>query len=209
MTKINILGDSITFGLYAEPLENSFVNLLAKSFNAEIRNYGVCGMRMTLRPKEYADAPHDFFCFKNKVDEMNHDANLMLVFGGTNDYGPTNCPLGKLGDDTVHTVYGGIECLIKELLKHYKKEQITFISPLYREDENMEAGSGSSYRGPLSKIRIAIQEECKKYNIYYLDIKDKIGKAEGNPLFEDGLHPNNEGHALIAKTLEEFLFKKR
>ena len=50
-----------------------------------------------------------------------------------------------------------------------------------------------------------MREVLNKYQITMLDIKEKLGKAERNPLFSDGLHPNNEGHKLIAKCIIEFI----
>ena len=41
-----------------------------------------------------------------------------------------------------------------------------------------------------------------------LDIKDKFGKAENNPLLADGLHPNDEGHRLIATLLADYINKE-
>lgn len=210
MLKINILGDSITEGLFASSKEKGYVNQLAKLLNAEIRNYGKCGTRMTRRPMCYSDNPCDDLYFVTRVKSMNHDADYMIVFGGTNDYGRTNAPLGKMGDKTVDTFYGAMYLLIEALLKHYEKEQIIFISPLYREDEDQEFDVGKpNYRGSLSRIREAMKELCDEYQIDYLDIKDKIGKAEKNPLLEDGLHPNDKGHLLLAELIRDYIVKKQ
>ena len=44
-----------------------------------------------------------------------------------------------------------------------------------------------------------------KYNIKILDIKDDIGKAEGNPLLLDGLHPNDAGYQKIAQLIVQYI----
>ena len=202
--KINFLGDSITEGLYSTSKEKSYVFLVGETLNAEVRNYGKCCARLTKRPVEFDDGTQPNINFTSIAETMDHNADLVVVFGGTNDYGPTNAPLGEMGDKTRYTVYGAVDYLINYLLQHYKKEQILFVSPLYREDENIEKGNHvMNYRGPLSKIRIAIEETCKKYGIEYLDIKDEFGKAEGNNLLEDGLHPNDEGHKLLADLISK------
>ena len=204
--KINFLGDSITEGLYSTSKEKSYVSLVGSLLNAEVNNYGRCCARLTIRPKEFDNDGQPNIWLSSLVPSMDKTADLVVVFGGTNDYGRTNAPLGEMGDKTLHTVYGAIDYLINELLKSFKKEQILFVLPLYREDENQEFGDNvSNYRGPLSKIRTAIQETCDKYDIRYLDIKDKVGIAEKNPLLQDGLHPNDEGHALIAKLISDYI----
>ena len=202
--KINFLGDSITEGYSATSKDKNYVSLFGKLLDAEVRNYGKCCARLTIRPVMYDDGTQPNISLSNLVSGMNHDVDFVVVFGGTNDYGRTNAPLGEMGDKTRFTVYGAIDYLIIELLQHYKKEQILFVSPLYREDENNEFGDWIlNYRGPLLKIRNAIKETCDLYKIKYIDIKDEFGKAEGSNLLEDGLHPNDAGHELIAKLLSE------
>ena len=206
MLKINILGDSITEGLFASKPEYGYVPLLANLLNAEVRNYGVSGTRMTRRPVAYTDNPADDLYFVKRVKDMNHDADFMIVFGGTNDYGRTNAPLGKMGDETEDTFYGAATLLFEELLKHYKKEQIIVISPLYREDEDQEFDAGKPYyRGSLPVIREVMKELCNKYGFDYFDIKDIVGKAEKNPLLTDGLHPNDKGHKLLANLIASYI----
>ena len=48
-------------------------------------------------------------------------------------------------------------------------------------------------------------EVLNKYGIKVLDIKDKIGKGEDNPLLLDGLHPNDDGHQLIAELVCDYI----
>ena len=42
-------------------------------------------------------------------------------------------------------------------------------------------------------------------NINYLDIKDTFGKPSESDLFADGLHPNDQGHRLIAELLAKYI----
>lgn len=202
--KINFLGDSITEGYSASSPEKNYVALIGKHLEAEVRNYGKCCARITKRPVQFDDGTQPNICLSNLVSGMNHDADLAVFFGGTNDYGKTNAPLGEMGDKTRYTVYGGVDYLIQELLQHYKKEQIIFVLPLYREDENNHFGSSIiDYRGSLPEIRKAIKETCDLYKIKCINIYDEFGKAEGSDLLEDGLHPNDKGHELIAKLISE------
>ena len=89
--KINFLGDSITEGVGASSKETIFHAVLKKEVQlAEARNYGIGGTRFAVqkgteaRPKDnYVDI--NSFC--ERFDKMDDDADAVVVFGGTNDYG--------------------------------------------------------------------------------------------------------------------------
>ena len=44
---------------------------------------------------------------------------MIFVFGGTNDYGHGDAPLGKQGDNDPLTFYGALYDLYQRLLKKY------------------------------------------------------------------------------------------
>ena len=206
MLKINFIGDSITEGALATKTENNFVSLLAKMSNSVVRNYGISATRIAKNIKPSFDPSFDQY-FASRVDNMNHEADLVFVFGGTNDYGHGDAPLGKLGDKEPTTFYGAMDDLINKLLEYHKKEQIIFMLPIYRVNEDNPYGDGSK-KVPgesLSRYREAMVEVLNIYQIKILDIKDEIGRAENNPLIADGLHPNDAGHYKIASLLNEYI----
>ena len=205
MLRINFLGDSITEGAAASSEANTFVNLVGKYLGCEVNNYGISGSRIARQRKPSLEPRYDMY-FASRVPAMK-DADLVFVFGGTNDFGHGDAPMGKIEDETPDTFYGAMNVLVKELLKKYKKEAIIFIPPLYRVDECNPYGDGEQtlVREPLPKYREAMKEVLDKYEIKILDIKDEIGKAENNPLIFDGLHPNDKGHELIAKLIVNFV----
>ena len=206
MLKINFLGDSITEGAAASKVENTYVYLVGKMTNSLTRNYGIGGSRFAKQIKPSEEPRYDMY-FASRVKDMDHSADLVFVFGGTNDYGHGDAPFGKMGDKTVDTFYGSIDYLVNELLKYYKKEQIIFIPPLYRLNEEDTRGEGGKPLGSktLQEYRDAMIEVLKHYDIKVLDLKDKIGKPENNPLIADGLHPNDAGHHLLAELISEYI----
>ena len=208
MLKINVLGDSITEGFSASDEKHSFVYLLSELTNSLVNNYGVCnsGIARRIIPN---DDPRRMMFFASRVKDMDHSANYVFVFGGTNDYGRGAAKIGKESDHTPETFCGGLNCLIDELLKYYKREQIIFILPLYREEENLSIPDEEGKPGhPLQYYRDLIEKIVSFNKIKVLDIKDKFGKAENNPLLADGLHPNDEGHRLIATLLADYINKE-
>ena len=206
MLKINFLGDSITEGALASEASKTFISIIENVLNCEVRNYGISGSRIA-RQKRSSENPRFDMYFASRVSDMKNDADFVFVFGGTNDYGHGDAPMGKKGDNTPDTFYGAMNNLIDELLKFYKKDQIVFMLPLYRMDENNPYGEGvvRIIREPLQHYRDAMVEVLKERNIKILDIKDKIGKAENNPLIADGLHPNDLGHKRIADLVVKYI----
>ncbi len=86
----------------------------AFKFNsAEVRaicnNCGIVGTRIarqkTPPAKSYTDRD---FC--SRVEEMDNDADIIIVFGGTNDFGNGDAPFGEMSDRTPYTFYGAYQC---------------------------------------------------------------------------------------------------
>lgn len=205
MLRINVLGDSITEGAFASSEEKTFVYLLGEMTDSMVRNYGVSnsGIARRIIPN---DDPRRMMYFASRVYNMDHLADYVFVFGGTNDFGRGAAPMGSDGDQTPETFCGGLNCLIDELLKYYKQEQIIFILPLYREQENEIIPDENNEPGhPLQDYRNMMTKILSSRGIAILDIKDKFGKAENNPLLVDGLHPNDEGHRLIASLIADYI----
>ena len=206
MLKINFLGDSITEGALASKEENTYVSLVGTLQHAETRNYGISATRIAIQHKPSSDPRADIY-FASRVKNMKTDADYVFVMGGTNDYGHGDAPFGEIGDKTPDTFCGAVDDLINELLKYYKKEQIVFIPPLYRLNEDSPLGDGSKEvpGKTLEEYRQALVTIVQKYGIKVKDIKDDMGKAENNPLFGDGLHPSDLGHRKIAELLSEYI----
>ena len=97
--KINFLGDSITFGYGLGNSCDRFADLIAQRYGAISRNYGISGTRIARQTTPSDDPSHDLD-FPSRVAEMDPDADIVVVFGGTNDYGHGDAPLGTMADRT-------------------------------------------------------------------------------------------------------------
>ena len=205
---IDFFGDSITEGAGASSQDKCFVERVGEILNCQVLNHGVGGTRFAHQKKPSDDPRWDLdFCYRLK--DLNRNADLVFVFGGTNDYGHGDAPIGKIEDDSPDTFYGACNFIIDSLLRMYKKEQITFILPLHRVNEDDPRGDG--YKQPsliLEGYRDVIKEVLEKRDIAYLDIRDSFGKAEDNPLFIDGLHPSDEGHELLDQLVVDYIRTK-
>lgn len=203
---IDFFGDSITEGAGASSQDKCFVERVGQLLHCTVINHGVSGTRFAHQDKVSESPRYDLdFCYRLK--DLNKNADLVFVFGGTNDFGHGVAPIGTDKDNTPNTFYGALNYLSEHLLKMYNREQIIFILPLHRGDEDNPYGEGSKEKPSLTLdgyCRI-ICEVLDKHQIKYLDFRKAIGKAQNNPYLFDGLHPNDKGHDLLAHLIVDYI----
>jgi lysophospholipase L1-like esterase len=209
--KINFLGDSITQGCGVVIPGNIYHERLASEYGlAAARNYGIGGTRIArqTKPSLYAEWDLDFVL---RVDHLDPDADIIVVFGGTNDFGHGDAPLGTMEDRTPFTFYGACHTLCQKLIEKFPEALIVFMTPLHRLEEDNINGDGSKV--PMGNLKVYInilKEVLEFYSIPTLDLwacsgiqpKVDVLKEKYCP---DGLHPNDAGHKLIADRLAGFL----
>lgn len=71
---------------------------------------------------------------------MEPEADVIVVFGGTNDFGHGDAPLGTMSDRTPYTFYGACHVLIRKLLERYPEAELVFMTPLHRYVEERADG---------------------------------------------------------------------
>lgn len=213
--KINFLGDSITAGYGASAPEKVFHQLLKQSVGlAEARNYGIGGTRIA-RKKTPSAQPIWDRDFLSRVNEMDPDADVVVIFGGTNDFGHGDAPLGTFEDRTPDTFYGACHLLATSLIERYPDARIVFMTPLHRCMEDRVADDGTPAADPrdhLVSFVNVIQEVAAYYALPVLDLFRCSGIQPNVPIIRerycpDGLHPNDAGHARMASLLQGFLEK--
>ena len=195
---LNFLGDSITEGLKWQKKE-IFCFYLSKWLNIRVNNQGYHATRIARQDDDDKD-------FNYRLKDLDDKANFTFIFGGTNDYGMGEAEIGDINSDSYYTFYGAVKNLVKDLLKKFSNDKICFILPLSRFDENKVIK-----HGPLSKYREVIIEICNLNHIDYLDLCKElpIPETEGKTeFFKDGLHPNKQGHKIIARNIIKYLKNK-
>ena len=130
--KINFLGDSITYGSGSSCEENIYHQVLKRELSlAVVRNYGIGGTRFALqkgtskRPKNNAE---DVNSFSERFDKMSDDADVVFVFGGTNDYGHGDAPIGTPADRTPDTFYGACHYLMSGTINKFPEARIVIMT---------------------------------------------------------------------------------
>jgi lysophospholipase L1-like esterase len=111
-------------------------------------------------------------------------------------------PIGSNDSTDITTFKGALNVLCRGLVSKYGGKRIGFITPLQL--------LGNNGKIKLEEYVDAIIEICGLYSIPVLDlyrnggITTKVsGTADG--LLPDGLHPSNEGQAIIARKVKWFI----
>lgn len=200
--KVNFLGDSITEGVGASKYENAYVARFAAMTGAICRNYGISGTRIARRRVPYENPGFDWD-FVSRYQVMDPDADVIVVFGGTNDYGHGDAPLGEMAHRTPWTFYGALHCLFFGLVTRYPESTIVIMTPLHRESEDVDTPGLHAYAK-------AIREVAEYYSLPVLDLWAVSGIQPKVPAirqryFADHVHPNDNGHAVVANKLKRFL----
>ena len=209
--KVVFLGDSITAGACATTAENRYTNVFAALSGADVFAYGICGTRIARQIKPSYNSEFDRY-FASRIDDMVPAADYVFVFGGTNDFGHGDAPLGRFGDTSPETFYGAVYDLLYKLKNKYPNGEIVLITPLHRLSENDAVNEwGYPVKKTLAEVVAAEKETAKKFSVSVIDLygeRDLYREKDenGNAFFvADGLHPNDEGHRLIAEIIYRFL----
>jgi len=205
------LGDSITAGALSSSPQTSYVGRLKQLSGACVVGYGSGGSRISkqTKPSDNPVLDRDFIL---RSEQMQSVADYVVVFGGTNDFGHGDAPLGTLGDDTPYTFYGALFCLYTLLKSKYPTAKIVAVTPLHRKDEKAPLERGY-YLSPLKDYVRAIKTVAEKFSIPVLDLFSNkelnFEQIENSEKYfsGDGLHPNDLGHEIIANELYQFLLK--
>lgn len=206
--KILFLGDSITAGAGLKSQDENYTTLVAKSMNAEVVNYGLGGTRIARNsvPSEDPSYDNDFL---QRAENMDKTADFVFVFGGTNDYGHGDAPIGDISDETPYTFCGAVNLLSRYLVNNYGKDNVCFILPLHRKSEDNPFGEGNKKikSGTLSDYIAAEKSVLESCGVKYLDIRSDFPPEKLDDLTIDGVHPNAKGHKIIAERICGYLNK--
>lgn len=201
---INVLGDSITQGVGVSAPEHIYENVLGRLVGArEVRNYGISGTRFARQ----IGGDDCGGAFVDRFVGMEDDADLVLVFGGTNDYGHGNVPFGTWGDHTPDTFIGACHYLFDGLVRKYPAAHIVIMTPLQR---SCGANPSANTDKPLVDYVDAIIRVAAEYSLPVLDLYRTAGicpdiPAQRELFMPDGLHPCDAGAARMAERIAAFV----
>ena len=129
---VNFLGDSITEGTGVSNIaENRYDNRLKKMYNLKAtNNYGIGGTRLAHQEKPSEKTRYDL-CFCGRAYNMDPSADLIVVYGGVNDYIHGDAYFGKMEDRTPETFCGAVYYLMQLLRELYPETPFVFMTPAH------------------------------------------------------------------------------
>ena len=208
--KINFLGDSITEGHGTSEVTKRFTDILAREEEIIAFNYGISGTRIALQKNPSENPRHDLdFC--SRVAELEPSADMVVVFGGTNDYGHGDAPIGNFNDRTNETFYGALHVLYRSLIEKFPEKPIVVLTPLHRLNELDKKGDAKKAEvATLAEYVEIIREVAEYYSLPVLDLFKTSGLQPDVDIIRenfmpDGLHPNDAGHKILAQKIGTFL----
>ena len=208
--KILFLGDSITEGYGPQDINNVYWKRLERGCGCTSVGFGISGTRIARQQVPSAHPREDMY-FRSRVASMDETADVVVVFGGTNDYGHGDAAIGCFDDRTDDTFYGALHNLYSDLIAKYPAAQLVVMTPLHRVGENKAYNDfGVRCVGSLEDYVDIIMEVAGYYGIPVLDLHRVSGIQPENPVLReaytpDGLHPNDAGHELLYIRLKGFL----
>ena len=203
---INFLGDSITEGHGTTAPEKVFHQIIKEKYDLEFAyNYGIGGTRIARQIVPAKVLTRQDLNFELRAEVMDRNADAVVVFGGTNDYGHGDVPFGDFESEEIYTFCGAVNSLISKLMRDFPKAKIIFMTPIHRLNEEQPSQPDGK---TLEDYVNAIREICKKRGIPVIDL------FEINPLdpsdevlVPDGLHPSDAGHSVMAEVIGAELLK--
>ena len=207
--KCLFLGDSITAGVGTSGETATFWSLLGQRTGAKVRGYGISGS--TIAPQVNVMYPDiDVPYFRTRVESMEASADVIVVLGGTNDYGHGDTPFGTLQDRTEETFCGAVHQLFQTMIRRWPAAVIAILTPLHRLHEAAVINErGVRCEHTLAEYVEAERRIAEYYGLPVLDLYRVSGiqpelMEQREQFMPDGLHPNDAGHARIADRLEGF-----
>ena len=194
--KANIIGDSIIKGensndSYKRMKNDNVASILMEEFGfKEVRNYGIGGCRIASHVTNQGG-------IVDRFNNMNNDADLIIVAGGTNDFG-SNIELGSLSDLSDNTKFKpALYNTLKGVQNKYPGKEIYYITPAHRKDskpDNVANGVGLTLKDYVE----AAYEVCELLSVPVIDMWKELGFSPfndtmKNTYMKDGLHPTIEG----------------
>ena len=203
--KINFLGDSITKGVGTSCEACRFSEIIAREQGlAAFRNYGIGGTCIACQTTVPDGVSDGNFCAR--ALGMDPDADIVVVFGGSNDFGYCDAPLGTADDRTRYTFYGACHELMRSLMERYPTSTVVIVTPTHRLGDDKPNAHGAA----LAVYVDILRETARYYSLPVLDLFAVSGiqpevETSRQTYMPDGVHPNDAGHRLLAERMAAFL----
>jgi len=206
--KIGFLGDSLTVGFgLAYPSVHRFSNLVATALGAVEDNQGSSGTLIA-----HQDSPLVAGAMVDRYTSLANDNDIVIVFGGINDYGVGVGVAGAIDSVNTSEFNGALNVLISGLKTKYTNKEIVFVTPYnlkYLTVSSDVANASSTMN--LKGYRDCIIERCTYHGVPVIDLYANSGMdiAHNTPdnttYTSDGVHLTIAGHQKVANKIIGYL----
>ena len=202
--RVVFLGDSITEGWGTTGEEKVFHQILKRKYDLSLAsNCGIGGTRIARRKTPTLDATRFDLFFRLRAQVMPKDVDMVVIFGGTNDFGHGDALFGDANSNDDYTFNGALNNLINQVKEDCPNACIVFLTPLHRFDEDY-CVNGTGYI--LNDYSNEIIKAAKRHNIYLIDLFNELYiDPLDKELVTDGLHLSDKGHEILAEFLSDKL----
>ena len=207
--KLAFDGDSITSG-YGNN-QRSYANYSAEAMGCDLSNTAIGGSTLAVK----SSAPESRDPLIERLDDIDDTADALIINIGSNDWHYSWTPMGDMSSSDKYTFYGALKLMCADLLDRFIGKPIVLCTPIKRiQSDGLAYYEPNHYGKTLKDYSDAIKEVGEFYGIPVLDL---YGECSINPLIEshrmlyfannDGVHPNAEGHTIIARRLKGYLMQ--
>lgn len=208
---VTVLGDSITYGQingssnHADPQWTEYLATIAKFKN--VANKGIAGAKIAVTAAAERIEPISI------TAESVSGQDMVIVFGGINDFVGVGKGLGDMSSTDVTTFYGALKHIVSTLKANNPTAKLVFITPMKQNssliatyDSNGNLQKNSDGYTQLDFVS-AIQNVCGYYSISVIDM---YGNSDINPYlngsnFQDGLNPTQTGYEILGRQIARII----
>lgn len=200
--KLVAMGDSITYGTGVTVQSSRWWNQLGRLLDcSSFSGMGVSGSCYSVT----SNYGTDHSPISQRWNTIPTDADLVVLFAGTNDYGH-NTPLGSITDTTDVGFYGALYSTLTGIIAANPDVRLVVMTPIHRwgytsglviydTDQN---GQGLTLKSYVD----AIKAMCERIGVACVDCFAMAGIVPSVSVFKeayvpDGLHPNDAGHTIL------------
>ncbi len=213
--RIGFLGDSIT-------QQGEYVVSYAGLTGCTAVNRGISATHMACINATDSKA------FEKRLINLPASLDMVIVFGGTNDFGhKQTAPFGAFTDgtrSTCYTFYAGLHRLFSQLVAKFPGKPVVIMTPIHHgveidekeyiiaSDGTLTEGTNSTTGKTFREYVDAIREVAAYYSLPVLDAYSYSGLtpmteigSENHLYFKDGLHLSEKGGARLARWMYPLL----
>lgn len=204
--KVAFIGDSITQGINTTYDETYHQYLNAMIGFGSMYVDGIAGSCYSSK-SDYGTSKTPIV---NRCSNIPEDCDLVVIFAGTNDFGHST-PIGTISDTSDVSFYGAVISCIEQIITANPDVRLAVMTPLHRAGTTHKAENVANDVGKVLKDYVnALREICELYSIPVIDtysiygLNPAISSVYSNYI-TDGLHPNANGHKLLAERIKPIL----